>query len=136
MIAAGCCLNGTVKEWIAKAEDDFDIAQLAMRAPDRPHYDAVCFHSQQCVEKLMKDLLIHLGVKPPRTHSLAALDELLTQTSPGWTWPPAELRFLTKGAGALRYPGATAERDDAVRATAICTRLREALLKLLQEDEE
>ena len=126
-------MNGTVQEWVDKAEGDFDIAQLAMRAPGPPHYDAVCFHTQQCVEKLMKALLIHLGTKPPRTHNLVALDEMLTHACPGWTSPVAELRFLTKGAGALRYPGASAEHEDAVHAIAICTRLRETLLKLIDE---
>ena len=52
-------MNGTVKEWIDKAEGDFDIAQLALRAPGRPHYDAVCFHCQQCVENLLKAVLLH-----------------------------------------------------------------------------
>ena len=67
----------TVKEWIAKAEGDFTVACREMRARKSPNYDAVCFHCQQCVEKLMKGLLIHLGVTPPKTHMLLVLDELL-----------------------------------------------------------
>jgi len=45
-------MNGSVKEWIAKAEGDFDVAQLALRSDLRPNYDAVCFHAQQCVENI------------------------------------------------------------------------------------
>jgi len=47
-------MNGTVREWIDKAESDYEVAQLAMSAAGRPHCDAVCFHAQQCVEKLMR----------------------------------------------------------------------------------
>jgi hypothetical protein len=60
----------TVKEWLAKAEGDFAVACREIRARKSPNYDAVCFHAQQCVEKLMKGLLIHLGVTPPKTHML------------------------------------------------------------------
>ena len=35
-------MNGSVKDWIAKADGDFDVAQLALRAEHRPNYDAVC----------------------------------------------------------------------------------------------
>ena len=47
-------MNGTVREWIDKAEGDFDVAGLVLRAELRPNYDAVCFHCQQCIEKLLK----------------------------------------------------------------------------------
>ena len=45
-----------------------------LAAARQPKHDAVCFHAQQCVEKLMKALLIHLGLDPPRTHNLMLLD--------------------------------------------------------------
>jgi len=128
-------MNEVIREWIDKAEGDYDVAQLALRAA-KPHHDAVCFHAQQCVEKLMKALLIHHGIQPPRIHNLVALDEVLVQLNPGWVCPAAELRFLNKGAGALRYPGARAERDDAVHAMTICTRLRETLLNLLAGEKQ
>ena len=124
-------MNGTVKEWVDKAEADYAMAQREFAISVHPNFDGICFHAQQCVEKLIKALLIHLGVKPPRTHNLLALDELLAQAHPGWMCPANELRFLTQGAGAFRYPGASAEREDAEYAMTICRRLREALLKLI-----
>jgi HEPN domain-containing protein len=66
-------LNRTVKEWIAKAEGDFSVACRERRVRKSPNWDAVCFHSQQCVEKLFKALLIHYGVMPPKTHDLILL---------------------------------------------------------------
>ena len=89
-------VSETVKEWIVKAEGDFTVASREMRARKSPNYDAVCFHCQQCIEKLMKALLIHCGVTPPKTHMLLTLDELLGPACPGWTWPADELRFLSR----------------------------------------
>jgi len=51
---APCCMTETIKEWLAKAEGDFRTAQREMQAADSPNYDAVCFHAQQCVEKLVE----------------------------------------------------------------------------------
>ena len=124
-------MNGTVREWIDKAEGDYGTAERELRAAGHPNYDAVCYHAQQCIEKLMKGLLIDRGVTPPRTHYLAGLDELLKAACPGWIASPDDLEFLTRAASAFRYPGATARRDDAVEARDVCARLRAELLRHL-----
>jgi HEPN domain-containing protein len=127
--------NETVQEWIAKAEGDFTVACREMRARKSPNYDAVCFHCQQCVEKLMKGLLIQLGVTPPKTHMLLVLDEMLGPACSGWQWPADELRFLSGAAVFLRYPGESAGRQEAKEALAIAKRARERLLGLLAAEE-
>ena len=126
-------MNDTVKEWIDKAERDLATARRELAAVEQPNYDAVCFHAQQCIEKLMKALLIHLGVIPTKTHDLAFLDQLLTPICPGWSWPSDDLRFLTRASVAFRYPGESADREEAAQAFNIATRLREKLLLLLKE---
>jgi HEPN domain-containing protein len=45
------------REWIAKAEGDFATAQRENEVQEFPNYDAVCFHSQQCIEKYFKACL-------------------------------------------------------------------------------
>ena len=75
-------MNDTVKEWIEKAERDLATAKREQAALEQPNYDAVCFHAQQCIEKLMKALLIHLGAIPTKTHDLSFLDQLLTPVCP------------------------------------------------------
>ncbi len=120
-----------VEEWIAKAEGDFTVACRELRARKSPNYDAVCFHCQQCVEKLMKALLIHLGTTPPKTHLLLVLDELLVAACPGWSWPADDLRFLTRSAVFLRYPGESAEKQEAREAMIFTKKLRTRLLDLL-----
>ena len=59
-------MNETVKEWLAKAKGDYATASRELAVDEDANYDAVCYHSQQCVEKLMKGYLIHQGVKALR----------------------------------------------------------------------
>ena len=124
-------MNGTVKEWASKAEADYATAARELHAIESPNYDAACFHAEQCAEKLMKALLIHLGVTPPRTHDLAALDRLLTPACPGWSWPVEELRLLTRAAVDFRYPGESADQNEAFESFEVATRMRAKLRSLL-----
>jgi HEPN domain-containing protein len=124
-------MKGTAKEWTDKAEADFSTATRELKALESPNFDAVCFHAQQCVEKLMKALLIHLGAVPPRTHDLTELDRLLAPVCAQWSWPVQELRFLTRAAVDFRYPGESADRQEATESLDIATRLRTKLRPLL-----
>jgi len=124
-------MNATVKEWIDKAEGDYLTATRELRATESPNFDAVCFHTQQCIEKLMKALLIHWGALPPKTHDLATLGRLLEPVCKGWLWPVAELRLLSHAAIAFRYPGESADKKEAVEAFEIASRVREKLRLLL-----
>jgi HEPN domain-containing protein len=117
-------INETVKEWIVKSEGDFTVALRERRARKSPNWDAVCFHSQQCVEKLLKALLIHHHSTPPKTHDLILLDDLLSKVCKTWSWPLDELRFLTRAAVTFRYPGESADKEEAVEALKITRRIR------------
>ncbi len=120
-------MNVTVREWMSKAEGDYATAQRELHATGTPNFDAVCFHAQQCVEKLMKALLIHLGVTPPRSHDLLVLDRLLKPVCSEWSWPVEDLRFLTRAAVDFRYPGESAEQKEASESIEIATRIRARL---------
>ena len=124
-------MKGTTKEWTDKAEADFSTAARELKALESPNFDAVCFHAQQGVEKLMKALLIHLGAVPPRTHDLTELDRLLAPVCPQWSWPVQELRFLTRAAVDFRYPGESADKAEAAESLEIATQLRAKLRRLL-----
>jgi HEPN domain-containing protein len=127
-------MNDTVSEWIAKATGDFYTAERELEVREHPNYDGVCFHAQQCVEKLMKALLIHRGVVPPRVHDLVALGRLLAATGAEWESSMDDLQFLSQAAVEFRYPGGSAMRQDAVRAFDVCARLREWLLHRIEEN--
>ncbi len=124
-------MTGTVKEWVSKAEGDYRTAERELHTSGVPNFDAVCFHAEQCVEKLMKALLIHLNVTPPRSHDLAALDPLLAPVCKDWSWPGNELHLLTRAAVDFRYPGESAESEEASQVFAIAARMRAKLRSLL-----
>ena len=101
------------------------------RRSENSNFDAVCFHSQQCIEKLMKAMLIKNGVTPPKIHDLFQLNLLLAQVCKKWSCRPEDLRYLTRASVDFRYPGESADRDEATEALKICSNLRTALHQLL-----
>ena len=125
-------MNDTVRDWIAKAHGDARTASREAAVESEPNYDAVCFHAQQCVEKLMKAVLIDGGTTPPRTHDLTYLSTLIAEREPSWSWNRAELRYLSAAAVGFRYPGEAADREDAIQALDICDRIRPALESLIR----
>ena len=65
-----------VREWIAKAEEDFKSAVHLLKMKDCP-VGNVCFHAQQCVEKYLKALLVTQDLEFPKIHDLVELLVLL-----------------------------------------------------------
>ena len=64
------------RQWVAKAEGDFQIVQRELRARKHPNLDAACFHAQQCIEKYLKARLQEENIAFPRTHDLGQLLDL------------------------------------------------------------
>ena len=100
-------MNDAVREWVAKAEGDFQAA-CDLAGSRQPNHDAICFHAQQCVEKLMKAVLAQAGTAPPHTHDLLKLHGHIRSAVPSWKCERKELRFRTRGSVAFRYPGESA----------------------------
>ena len=124
-------MNPVVEEWLRKAEADYRTAARENAVVVDPNCDAVCFHAQQCIEKTMKALLIHQQCQPPRIHDLRELGKLLKQACPKWSSMDEDLNFLSRSAVIFRYPGESADREDASESLEICARLRATLLPLL-----
>lgn len=124
-------MNDVIREWADKAEADFLTARREIEVSDRPNYDAVCFHAQQCVEKLIKAVLILHGQLPPRTHDLTRLSGLLSAAVATWSWPITDLRLLDRAAVDFRYPGESADLPEARQSLAIAAAMREALIREL-----
>jgi HEPN domain-containing protein len=126
-------MNEVLEEWVGKAEGDFRTAEREFSVTQDPNYDAVCFHAQQCIEKLMKAVLLHRSIAPPRIHDLFQLHQLLQPIYPAWSPAVEDLRYLSRAAVEFRYPGELADREEAEEAMAVCRRLRSALLPLLAQ---
>lgn len=108
---------GSAPDWLRHARSDLALAVL--RKTRRLLYEHLCFHAQQAAEKAVKAVLVHYGVRIPKSHDMAYLMDLLPADA---TIPPSlvDLPVLTKYAVQQRYPGevqplASKDRQDAVR---------------------
>lgn len=111
-------------EWVKKAEDDWQVAQMSYRARKYPSYDAAVFHSQQCVEKYLKARLEEAGNPIPYIHDLLVLHQLVLAIEPNWQSLQTPLIFLNPFAVAYRYPGPSATKTDAKTALKDCKEVR------------
>ena len=125
-------MNEVVRKWLVKAERDKGSARLELEATPSPNFDASCFHAQQCVEKLMKAVLIAAGAEAPKTHDLVFLAALVARIYPSWSWQREGLEALTRGAVRFRYPEEDAMRPDAEQAVVLCEALAPTLRALLE----
>lgn len=63
-------MKGQVRIWFEFASEDLKMAELAFT---EKIYNQVCFHSQQCIEKVLKGLMIYNNRMHPQSHKLADL---------------------------------------------------------------
>lgn len=109
-------MNPLTVEWVDKAEGDLLTARREYRARKSPNFDAVCFHTQQAVEKYMKAVLQEWGAVIPRIHSLADLLALISKSDPSFMVVQADAAVLEGYAVQFRYPGMSANKTDAKSA--------------------
>jgi HEPN domain-containing protein len=115
------------QEWVLKAKGDFTTAMREYRARKSPNYDAACFHAQQCVEKYIKAALILDQTPFQRIHDLEVLLDLALSKHPLWESMRPDTQLLTQYAVQFRYPGETADKEDARDAIAAMKRCKEDL---------
>ena len=114
-----------VKEWIAKAEQDYLASKTLLRKRTLSVYDVICFHSQQCIEKYLKAFLTFKSVRFPRTHDLAVLQNLAVRTDGTFELIKDLIKPLDGYAVQYRYPGEEAHKSDARHADKIMEKARE-----------
>lgn len=92
-----------IKKWLLKADNDLKVAENEMRlSPEETVTDAVCFHSQQAVEKFLKAYLITKNVEFGKTHNLEFLLELCVKENKEFA--EIEVGNLTFYSVEVRYP--------------------------------
>ncbi len=124
-------MNDLTIEWVEKAEGDFATLQRELRARLHPNYDAACFHAQQMAEKYLKAYLQEHRISFPRTHDLVELLELCLSIHLGFEFYRHDLQALTRYAVRYRYPGESADKDEARRAFQLATTIRKFLRQIL-----
>ena len=117
-------MTAMTKEWVQKAEADYDVVLLLRRSRKSSRYDAIRFHCQQCAEKYLKAVLQESDRRIPRTHDLTELLHLVLPVEPTWLRLIPELKLLSKGAVEFRYPGKWASSADARKSFKTCEEVR------------
>ena len=106
-------MNPKTAEWVAKAEGDFATAGRERRARKSPNYDAVCFHGQQCAEKYLKAVLQENDRPIPKIHFLLELLALILKFDTSYEFLKTDLEVLEDYSVRYRYPGLSADKEDA-----------------------
>jgi len=119
-------------EWIEKAEGDFRTAQREKDAVEYPNYDAACFHAQQSAEKYLKARLVEAGKGFPKTHDLSAILNLVLPLEALWESLREDLERLTDLGVEVRYPGTTADSEDADEAMRTAQHVRQIVRTALK----
>lgn len=117
-------MNAVLREWVEKAEEDYAVALRESRARKSPAHNAVCFHAQQCLEKYLKATLVRGGKSFTKTHDLDILLSDCLDRHPLWETMRTDLKRLARYAVQFRYPGESADREEALRAVKIMKRCR------------
>ncbi|HMP74112.1 MAG TPA: HEPN domain-containing protein [Kiritimatiellia bacterium] len=121
-----------VQEWISKAEEDYHSALALRRVRTFASHNSVCFHAQQCVEKLLKALLEKNKVVPRKIHALPILLDQCSVYYPLLSAFRPDMIRLSIYAVEFRYPGESATLEDAKASITIMKAARSELLSLLQ----
>lgn len=95
-------------QWFARADGDMRIARAIVTHESETLWGAA-LHCQQATEKIAKGLLIAFRIRPPRTHNIEALAELVQQRHPDLGEQIAALGALTAWYFVARYPSGVEE---------------------------
>jgi len=95
-------LTPLVEAWIRYAEDDWQDSLILASAGRNGR--SICFHVQQCIEKLFKAELMRTALPVPKTRNLRELSDLLHQADDGWSAETMTLNRLSLAAVDFRYP--------------------------------
>src|SRR5438093_8565083 len=106
-------MNGDTKEWVEKAEGDFEGAiQLSKKRSIRTAH-LLCFACQQSAEKYLKAFLVERNVRFSKTHDLEiALLPLCMKVDEEFQVLRNYLKKLDPYAVEFRYPGEPIEPSE------------------------
>jgi|YelNatPaOPRAMG01_1025707.scaffolds.fasta_scaffold31143_2 HEPN domain-containing protein len=126
-----------IKKWLIKALNDVKVAVHEMAlAEEEIVTDAVCFHCQQAVEKLLKAYLISKNVEFGRIHDLETLLKLCVSQDTDFTG--LDVGNLTDYAVEIRYADEfyIPSIEEAKECLKIAISIKDFVLKKLGVSEE
>jgi len=92
-----------IKEWISKADEDFEFALVNLEE-ERPFTAQICFHFQQSAEKYLKAYIISHDLEFRKTHDLPALLEICISKNSSFKQLSEDCEYLTTFYIETRYP--------------------------------
>jgi len=123
-----------VRQWLAKAEEDFGVADHLL-SENTPYLSAVGFHAQQSAEKFLKAFLVRHQVDFPKTHDLDEILDLVATVDDALAEPLRCAIALTPYVVHPRYlsdfPTVTAQ--EAKKAVGLAAKVRDAVLLSLKD---
>lgn len=122
--------------WLSFAEEDLKLAEISL--PENI-FNAVCFHSQQCVEKCLKAILESKTKRVPKIHHLKELFTEVKKSEPEIENFRSEINILDRYYILTRYPAALPgslpeglpDQEDAQEALEIAKEIYQFTLKIL-----
>ena len=124
-------MNPLTLEKVRKAETDYLMMKAGQQISAPDIHDAICFHAQQCIEKYLKAWLQEANIRPPRTHELNVLLNLIVPTHPEWGAWQTDFADFQPHAVDVRYE-TFATAADAEHAVRVCTEVRTTIRAALQ----
>ena len=116
--------NEEVKEWLEVADRDLDSALLLNEAVRR-HFEVICYHCAQAVEKYLKGYLVFNDIVPKKTHDLVSLNDFCFEIDNDFQNIYDECDFLNKFATNIRYPQKyEVTEGDVIRSIAAVEKIR------------
>jgi HEPN domain-containing protein len=125
-----------IREWITKAEEDFQFALISLNEK-KPFYAHICFFFQQSAEKYLKALILAQGSKFQKTHDLALLLKNCLEKTPDIRSLVDDCDLLATFYVETRYPvhwPATFSEEDAEQACQASERIRSLIRRELKAD--
>lgn len=99
-----------VREWIAHADEDLQLARHTLTLKSGCPYRLIAYHAQQCAEKYLKAYLVFHCVDFPYTHDISRLLELCSKHT-SWAETLQDAKEVTSFSITTRYPGVDKEGD-------------------------
>lgn len=121
-----------IRKWIIKADHDLASAKvLFLYKPELK--DIAIYHCHQAIEKYLKGIIIHFGLKFLKVHNLILLLDIVTEKFEIYDALRDEIDWLNTVSNHVRYPD---DKDlykyfDAERAINVAEKMRFTLLDKL-----
>jgi len=122
-----------IREWIAKADEDFDFALVNLEE-GKPFAALICFHFHQSAEKYLKSFIVAHDLNFIKSHDLPALLKICITKEPSLTQLNPYCEFLNTFYIETRYPVHWPTHftvEEALKAKDSCEQVRNVITRSL-----